>query len=69
MKALDHHQQQLDLAIAELEAASAEVAEAKDKKKMLEKEHGRLMAHKRVGCMYISFCCVLYLVFDMCADY
>jgi len=40
LKALDRHQEQLDLAIEALQAASAEVAEAKDKKKMLEKEHG-----------------------------
>ena len=49
LKALDHHQLQLDSAIEALQAATAEVAEAKDKKKMLEKEHGRfddLMAHK-----------------------
>ena len=45
LKALDHHQLQLDLAIEALKAASAEVAEAEDKKKMLEKEHGHLMAH------------------------
>eukprot|EP00434_Breviolum_minutum_P004090 symbB.v1.2.003603.t1/scaffold202.1/size271277/14 len=40
LKALDHHQEQLDLAEKALQAASLEVAEAKDKKKMLEKEHG-----------------------------
>ena len=45
LKALDHHQLQLDLAIEALKAATAEVAEAEGKKKMLEKEHGHLMAH------------------------
>lgn len=52
LKALDHHQLQLDLAIEALQAASLEVAEAKDKKKILEKEHGRfddLMGNTRKG--------------------
>lgn len=73
LKALDHHQEQLDLAEKALQAASLEVAEAKDKKKMLEKEHGRfddLMENTKWGrknCFF--FFCVVYLVFDMCVDY
>ena len=52
LKALDHHQLQLDLAEKALQAASLEVAEAKDKKKILEKEHGRfddLMGNTKKG--------------------